>query len=223
MVDKYPLPVDILAFCQGHWDDSIGKFVDSNSQEVIDCCENTCRDSIEFCFEYNDRLFGPQGKEPNYQKYKQNLKSCQEMIDDCQGTCFLYPSKGANIVRECAKKSKCDIFPIVDKECLKKEKDSILECCKEVCNSDNSIDCNSYQKFFDWVEKVQQDTNAFFSNYIPGSDEASLMPILAKYDMKTRLFSNKKISRNQLLVVYFVVVCLLFLGIYLIVKIISKN
>jgi hypothetical protein len=213
-MDKYPIPVDILPYCQGRWDNDTGKFVDNTSKEVIDCCLNTCRESVKFCFEHNDKLFGPKSAGSDYAKYKQNFYSCEEMVDDCYGTCFLYPSKGADIIRDCAGKH-CQVSPVLDKTCVKNNQDSIMRCCKESCSSDNSIDCEDCRKFFDWVVNVREQADSSFSNYIPGSDESSLAPIRAKYDVHNLKF---KVAESWDVPLIVVVVATVMLGIYIVAK-----
>jgi hypothetical protein len=211
-MDTYPIPIDILPYCQGRWDSDIGKFVDSNSKEVIDCCLDTCHEGVKFCFEHNDKLFGPKSPNSNYVKYKQNFDSCEEMIDDCYGTCFLYPSVGATMIRECAKKH-CEIFPL-DKECLKKNQETVIKCCKESCNGNTSIDCNDCKNFFDWVSNVREETTSSFSNYVLGSDKSSLALLRAKYNVHKLKFDYKT-THNALIIA---VICTIILGIYIMVK-----
>ncbi len=152
-----------------------------NSKDLIDCCLDTARPSVEFCYEYNKNKFLDAGyKKNNRKSYIQNLYSCDEILNDYQNSCFSIPSEGINKTRECIQKNGCEIFPFSNPECMEKKRTDILACVSQECGTMNSPDCKNYPIFFDWI-KNNTKTNKSFSNYIYGHDSHSLFPIRDKY------------------------------------------
>jgi hypothetical protein len=211
-MNSVQLPTGLTPYCRaGVPNSELGVLVEPTSIDVIDCCRNNCRPGIEYCFQHNYELFGPEGKTPSYEKYKQNFYSCEEMINDCQNNCFQYPSFGTEVIRNCSKKNGCDTFPFVDKKCMTEKKAEILECCKTTCLPENNIDCNHCEKFYDWMHNVNQDTSSSYSTYTPGSDDSSLLPIRNRYDPRKMTFPQREQTWYWKLPLFTLIFCIIIL------------
>jgi len=166
MTDTYQIHPSRFPYCQGHWDDNTSKFVENNSKENIDCCINNCKDSVKFCLESGMKNFGPTGIEPNYFKYNSNYNACENIYDDCQTYCNSYYSEGSRMILDCAKNNKCNIYPLLDKNCLENKKKDIIDCCKKTYLNDTNEDYNQCEIFFDWVYNTMQDPESKFPNQV---------------------------------------------------------
>lgn len=140
-MDEYPIPSGILSYCQGRWDEESKKFVDNNSMEVTQCCLESCVPYVKYCFQECQQTFGPRGKTPNYNAYKKCTDDCNEIIKDCEDTCWEYPSEKIKLIMQCAQDMYCGTSPIFDHKCLTREQQNIINCCAKQCVPYHAPNC----------------------------------------------------------------------------------
>jgi hypothetical protein len=154
-MNSYPLYGENRSpFCWGYLDNNKKKFLDNNSADIIDCCIDSCRNRITYCFETCKNTYG-QGKSKNYFSNRRCNEQCRELIKDCQSGCLEVSSQGLKIVGDCAKQSGCGEYPVFNNECLYRKKDSIIDCCNTSCVTNQSVDCqgNFCSDFYDQLAK----------------------------------------------------------------------
>lgn len=73
-MNKYLLPENKLSqYCRGYLNNS-GKFVDSTSNQVVDCCLDSCRNKLNYCLKIC--------KKENCLKCKEIYKICSHGCDE---------------------------------------------------------------------------------------------------------------------------------------------
>lgn len=117
-------------YCQGKWDDEKNRFIQSSDIDVLRCCEDLCKNRLQYCFEQCHSRYGPNGTKPEYNTHKSCNRQCHQLRDTCHVHCFSYPPQKLTSVIECIRKQGCGSFPIVDRECMKQNKQNILTCCR---------------------------------------------------------------------------------------------
>jgi hypothetical protein len=151
-MNSYPLYGENRSpFCRGSWDNDNKKFLNTNSIDVIQCCLNSCKSQVSYCFDTCQKTYGPLGKTPNY---FQNLKcneQCSEIISNCESGCSEIDSQGLKIIGNCAKDNGCELL---NQKCLRDKKDVIIDCCKKTCIVNQSIDCegNFCDNFYNGIQ-----------------------------------------------------------------------
>lgn len=132
-MDNFQIPENLLSpFCRGKLSEN--RFFPTNSIENINCCMELCNDWVSFCFNTCSNRYKGTDLEVCNQK-------CNELIRDCKSGCLEIESSGFDIVNSCAKNNGCGMYPIYNNKCLKSNRDKIIQCCKNECNTRDTIDC----------------------------------------------------------------------------------
>lgn len=155
-MSSYPLSGNVqLPFCRGRWDKDKKIFVDSNSLEVLQCCLDSCKDRINYCFDTCSQVYGAD----KYAK-KNCFDRCDDLIKNCENGCLENRFGGLKIISDCAEENKCGKYPLFRSECLREKKNDIIACCSRKCVTDQSIDCetNLCLDFYNNLEKGNQGT-----------------------------------------------------------------
>lgn len=206
-MNSYPLYGENRSpFCWGYWDDEKKKFLDSNSVDIIQCCMNSCKDEVSFCFDTCNKTYGPKGQNPNYsQNYKCN-QQCSEIISDCESGCMVVSSEGLKNISDCAKQTGCGNYPLFDSKCLRDHKDSIIDCCKNTCLSSQSVDCagNFCDDFF---------------MHLSNGVQSPLAEIKNRYQLDRQVFTDK----NHHTIFYVILALFGVIVFYLIYSLLKKK
>ena len=204
-MNRYPLNGENLSpFCWGSWDDENKKFLDTNSIDIMQCCMDSCKGQVSFCFDTCRKTYGPIGKNPNYSENGNCNQKCSEIISDCESGCAEVNSEGLKIISKCAKDSGCGNYPIFSPNCLRDKKDSIIECCKKSCITNQSTDCDH-----DFCDD--------FYNHLYTGVQSPLERIKNAYNLNREVFVNEK-HNNPVYTFYIIFVILAIVGLYIIHK-----
>jgi hypothetical protein len=115
--------------------------------KTFECCQKTCVPIVNRCRELCEEYFSPDGKTPDYKKYKYCMKDCHIGSRVCLDNCILalpseYRNPG-NPFDECV-----DQYCGNDMTCIPHYKRPILECCLNNCMSVDGVDCDTYCNMF---------------------------------------------------------------------------
>lgn len=208
-MNSYQLPEEKLSpYCRGFWDDKNKKFFDTNSMDVINCCMESCKDHIEYCFNQCGQKYGPNGTESDFWHNTRCNKQCDELIDNCESGCMEIYSDGLKIISKCAKEKNCGNFPLFSPECLHKNKDDIINCCNKNCVANQSTDCshNFCDDFFD---------------HLAGGTQFPLAKIKNSHLLDKSLFA--KAENNEVYLFYIIIGVLSILGLYIVKSLLDKK
>ena len=187
-MNSYPVPEYTLSpYCMGIWDANRKKFFDTNSVNVIDCCIELCRRHIDYCYDQCEKKYGVNGETPDSFQNTRCYKQCGILTNTCKSGCLENKSTGLEIVKNCSESCK------EDAECLERNKDTIISCCKKNCISNQSTDC------------TEDNCNLFFDHY----SDSKKFP-LSKMEDKHKLTKGDGNRRDSKVILY-VILCFVFL------------
>lgn len=136
------LPEGISAFCRKKWDEKSNSYINLSSQEVIDCCTNSCKNQyVDFC--------------KKTCKNNQDCSAlCDQLITNCKNICQRYRSDTADTVKNCIEKSGCGTYPVYIKGCLEAKKAEVQLCFNTECKSAEE-DCTGFENIFNKIINSQ--------------------------------------------------------------------
>ena len=140
---QYLLQGGLYGLCTSVWDPSSKKYIKANESEILKCCLDSCRPTIDLCYKTCD-----ESKEIN----KNCKKICKNILKACSETCQLSSPQGLwgniNPFYKSSFSYGCgdQYSSVFDKDCLKKHKDNILKKCKRNCSSDYYVNCENHCK-----------------------------------------------------------------------------
>jgi hypothetical protein len=164
-MNLYNIPDNLLSpYCRGKIDKTTGKVIDTTSLEVIKCCKDLCNNWIQYCKNTCNDIKGGD----------KCFNVCNNLINICEAGCLEINSPVLDIIKNCSIQNNCNLS--IRKDCLKSKKDAILQCCKDKCKTDNSLDCTS-------------DICNEFINYLTDTPLSTKIPIISKkYTSKNSIF-----------------------------------
>ena len=113
-MSTYDLQAKDLSYCDVYWSKEKQQFMKNDPYDEAECCMSTCKDMINSCYSNS----GADEK-------------CSLAVLDCENHCNKAIQPEFSKMTDCVASNNCGTFPILDTECLKKNKDSIILCCKE--------------------------------------------------------------------------------------------
>jgi hypothetical protein len=161
MSGNYDLSNTILPYCQGIWNKQDDEYVDAPSINVINCCLQLNKPSIEYCYSQCESKFGgahaqfedipARQRDVNSDKelFFNCIKKCDQLVDNARSDCLNYKSRGLDIVNKCSQNVHCGVYPTTDKECVKNNRQLIVDCYNKVCLND--VDCNHADEFVQFI------------------------------------------------------------------------
>lgn len=128
----------IIPLCNGSWEN--GKFKESSSSEIVNCCIENCSKTSKLC----DELC-----EEDYLDDKKYCKAqCTNLSDICLKNCTLTAEDSLveNSYTNCANKYGCgfDNNIFIDPSCALNNDKDIMNCCIQNCTKD---DCENHCKY----------------------------------------------------------------------------
>jgi len=197
-MNVYTLSEEKLSpYCSGKWDNKINKFLNVNSTEVINCCMESCKGHIQFCFDECS-------KNRNFLQNDMCNKQCYQLIDNCESGCMEIQSDGLKIVSDCADYNGCGKFPLFNIQCLENNKNIIVDCCKKSCIVNQSMDCDN-----DFCDD--------FYSYIAGKKE---FPLRRSNISESSLFhEDNKLNFGM----YAFIIILFIIGFYIVYTLSTKK
>jgi hypothetical protein len=186
-MDIYKIPDNLLSpYCRGKFDKSSGKFIDTTSLEVIKCCKELCNNWIQYCKNTCNDIKGGE----------KCFNTCNNLTNICEAGCLEINSPVLDIIKNCSIQNNCNLS--IRKDCLKSKKDAILQCCKDKCKTDNSIDCTT------------EDICNEFINYLTDTQISTNISLTSKKDTSKNFF------------LFFLIIPFVLLVFYLLIKQIEK-
>jgi hypothetical protein len=133
---------NIFSICQATWDTNRKKFYGMNKADELKCCFDRCDEPIKNCKKFCE----------NTLKNDEDKQACnvicvkQKVL--CEDNCKAYLDWEQNPLVICAKKSKCfkDNFTF-DSDCVGKNRENLINCCKNSCIQSDDYDCNDLCEF----------------------------------------------------------------------------
>ena len=114
-MSSYDLQPEDLAYCSIYWDTQKKQFLRNDPYDKAQCCLATCKDMIDFCYSGNSS----------------STEKCSLAVIDCENHCNKAIQSQFSKMTDCVALNNCGTFPIIDTECITKNKDTIISCCKE--------------------------------------------------------------------------------------------
>lgn len=142
--------------CSGYWDNKTHSFHPADSTNVAACCARNCGNSVKYCqkFCYDNSGEGQMFHDPGM--LSRCLDTCNDQRNACLDTCRLsspYVGTRNNYI-ECAKGQGCigtGPLALPTPECVGKNKDAIMTCCRKTCTPHKDLDC---QKHCDFLQET---------------------------------------------------------------------
>jgi hypothetical protein len=142
-------PIPIFASCSTRSDENTGYLIRASSSEIFECCVGKCKPKHDYCVGACKKyLDDSRNRFTNKEKMGRCIANCRIMDTLCTQECRgLAPGFNIdNSYYDCAVKNGCPrgLGQIPDKNCVKKNKDIILNCCRSRCTPTNVIDCQEH-------------------------------------------------------------------------------
>lgn len=145
------LNTGMFATCSKVWNKTTQKYDASDSTDVFKCCSKQCIKPVKWCYDYCNKNIILDG---DFSILGRCMETCDHEKNLCLDTCKLsspYVGMGNNYY-ECSKKYDCiGIGNLPDKNCVKKYKDDIFECCRRTCIPTQDLDC---QKHCEYIQSI---------------------------------------------------------------------
>uniref|UniRef100_A0A6C0JS36 Uncharacterized protein n=1 Tax=viral metagenome TaxID=1070528 RepID=A0A6C0JS36_9ZZZZ len=139
----YNLRAGQFGLCSGYWDEKAQVFRRADETEQRDCCMKTCKPFVDTCANICPKAA------PKYQKLC--YKTCDDIVTTCGDFCNLSsPVWGANNpIFKGTKEKECgdDIYNPLNIDCIKKNKDAIINICRHNCTPTSKLDCEEHCKY----------------------------------------------------------------------------
>lgn len=195
-MDSYEISGNELAYCHGIWDPQTRTYKHSTDLDVVNCCVQACQGYISYCFQQCHNNYGPESANASYRAHEKCHRQCRQLITNCENDCLDYPIALSDLVT-CAEISNCSTYPDLDTECLDKNRETIVACCKKQCPHCDK-DCDQY-----WHQL---------------RSGSPLHSYALEYDISRTQFRDNNNKQPVLYVVYILFIILTLLGIYLLRK-----
>lgn len=149
-ISEYSLRNGIYTTCSGRWIPESDSYRAATVSEIAECCLDECKKPVKFCIDYCKNNSGPN-----------KVYDTQKKVDDCISTCQTYERLCNDICQlsspyfnedsyylDCAEIKGClNSKRQTNSECIRKNADEILHCCKDSCIPTQDLDCDSYCEF----------------------------------------------------------------------------
>ena len=204
----------IFSSCKGEWETDTDSFNKNTLSEQIQCCIDQYKPSKEYCLEECSKngieIFSDDGTLTDKQALIKCKLICDQSYDLGVDTCrllspqFQLNSTGYNsAIKYCPAQD--HLLP--DPECVRKNKDNIINTCRQSCVPTHNIDC---QKYCDFIYNILSDT----------SKGISLLGVSPKRDIEfpQKSGNNKGIGKKCIIIPIIIIICIILLGIYIFKK-----
>lgn len=152
--------------CSIKWNDKTNSFEKNTLEEVYECCHHNCDKFLKIC------------KDKHKCKSDNECISCDTIQDICSKNCFtpLQTDEYDHIIN-CIY-NYCNPNDI---ECMKKEKEKLLECCNARCVNTDAINCDKYcnllvNSLLELAEENKQHTRT--AKFVNKQDDYTLPKII---------------------------------------------
>lgn len=116
--------------CSGYYDNKSKKYISNNPIDVFKCCINNCSDYLSYCKRVCDS--------------EENCDKCYRYFEDCQEGCESGDFWTNNYFNKCTQDSSCFNNYVNDLDCIKRNKNDLIDCCLKSCDSIKYENCSDY-------------------------------------------------------------------------------
>lgn len=133
---------NIFSICQATWDVDRKKFYGMNKADELKCCFDRCDEPIKTCNKFCEDTY------KNVDDKQACNVICRKQKVLCEDNCKAYLDWEQNPLVNCAKKSECfESNFTFNSECVSKNRDRLVSCCKNSCIQSDDYDCNDLCEF----------------------------------------------------------------------------
>jgi hypothetical protein len=139
----------MYSLCSSFLNKETGQYIEESEISKTKCCLGVNKKQVDICRDECYTRYGIHSENPNSEKYRLCYTSCENtaIFADvvCRRTSELWGEKNPFII--CAKQTGCiDKYDktIIDPECVKKNKNNLIKCCRQNCTPTTSIDCDEH-------------------------------------------------------------------------------
>jgi hypothetical protein len=140
LANRHNLDSGPFGLCSGYWDKDANIFRKADQTDIAICCMKTCETFVDECKEQCPKA------EPKYQHL------CYQTCDDIQTSCGDFcdlssPVWGSdNPILKGSREKGCGdgIYKSLDKECVKNNKNDIINICLNTCIDSDQLDCEKH-------------------------------------------------------------------------------
>ena len=131
------------ASCSGFFDEKTNLYNKSDTTEILKCCIDNCTEESRMCYTNCDL------------DNSANVENCYNKCNwgnNCISRCSAADNKRIyDDYFNCARDIGDCVGGIPDKECVIKNKEKILECCRKTCLSTQDTDCETMCDYLEYV------------------------------------------------------------------------
>ena len=151
-----------FGLCRGVWDEEQKRFLPATETDTMWCCLNVCKTSADTCLQACMKNYGPDTENGNFKDYSDCRNNCGLIILSCENNCALSGPdiwRGNSPIIDCVKDKGCGSYPNYDTDCIKKNKDDLIRCCRKGCIPSSQIiyPINSMSRRQQCIYKVAPD------------------------------------------------------------------
>lgn len=139
----------MYSLCSYFLDKESGEYTELSEIDKTKCCLKVNKDQVDICRSECYTRYGIDSQEPDSEKYRLCYNSCENaaIFSDivCRRTSDIWGNNNPFII--CAKETGCtDKYDNnkINPECAKKNKDSLIQCCRRNCISSSTVDCDEH-------------------------------------------------------------------------------
>ena len=138
----------MFSTCSVHFDKYKNSLDYTDITEISNCCNNKCSKPYKFCHEYCINNYGGNKEVENPELINRCIGRCKYNKNLCYNTCSIINTETDfylyNNYVDCATKNNCIEYSsrIQNKDCLRKNKEQILHCCRNSCIPTSMLDCD---------------------------------------------------------------------------------
>ena len=204
MTHIYNLQTGPFGLCSGHWDEKTQVFRRADETEQGDCCLRTCKPLIDLCSRTCPKA------EPKYQELC--YKTCEDISVTCGDFCKLSsPIWGStNPIFKGIKEQGCGdyLYEPLNNECIKKNKDGIINICRQNCRSSHTLDCDKHCQYSYNIISDDKTNPLYFKKNIEG---------LKSFSVKNNKY--KRVDNNIMYIIYSLVIVGIIFGMWILTNI----
>lgn len=214
-LEENRIPVGgIFASCKGELETDNDSWDKYTLSEQIQCCIDQYKPSKEYCLEECSKngveIFSDGGALTDEQALIKCKLICDQSYDLGVDTCRLLSPEfqlNSTAYNSAIKFCPAQEHLLPDPECVRKNKDNIINTCRTSCIPTHNIDC---QKYCDFMYNILSDT----------SKGKSFLGVSPKRDIEfpQKSGNNRGIGKKWIIIPIIIIICIILLGIYIFKK-----
>jgi len=159
-----------FGLCRGVWDEEQKRFLPATETDTMWCCLNVCKTSADACLQACMKNYGPDTENGNFKDYSDCRNNCGLIILSCENNCALSGPdiwRGNSPIIDCVKDKGCGSYPNYDTDCIKKNKDDLIRCCRKGCIPSSQMSCTDHcnRKYDDFAGTTKDPLLMVYNKY----------------------------------------------------------